>query len=88
MPFVFSSIQPEINLYVDLYGNRPAVLHGRLKTPPLYRFDGFLIEAHAQGTAHSDVARLAVRTDDQPENDHSLILGFPGFFRVLRVWGL
>src|SRR6516225_6583566 len=71
MPFVLSSIQPKINLYVDLYGNRPAVLHGRLKTPPLHRFDGFLIEAHAQGTAHSDVARFAVRTDDQPENEYS-----------------
>jgi hypothetical protein len=40
------SIQPKVNLYVDLYGDRTAVFHRRLKTPTLHGFNRLLIQTH------------------------------------------
>ena len=39
----FNLIQSEVNLDIDLYGDRPAVLHGGLKTPPADGFNRLLI---------------------------------------------
>src|SRR6516164_171672 len=86
--FFIILVQPEVNLDVDLYGDRTAVLHGGLEAPPVDRFDGFLVEAHAQRTGDFDVSRLAVRPNDQPQNYDSLKLRLTGFFGVFGIGSL
>src|ERR1039458_4259857 len=78
-------IQAKVNLYVDLYGNRTAILHGRLEPPPVNRLNRLLIESHSQRPTDPDVARLAIASHHQPQHNRSLVLGLAGFFRVFGV---
>lgn len=63
---VYRLVQAKIYFHVDLHRDRLAVFHGGLELPVANRFDSFLIQAHAQRSRYLDVARLAIRANDQP----------------------
>jgi hypothetical protein len=75
----------ETNFYADLYSNRPAIFGCGFKAPLLNRFNGFLVEAHAEPSLHADVVRLAVRTDDHGKYAGSFIFVLTGLLGILGV---
>src|ERR1700689_474887 len=80
-----SSIEPKFDLDTDLHINRPAVLGGRLKAPLHHGVDGFSVQPMSQSMNHTDVARMPLVIDDQPEHAGSLGLGGAGFFGVYGI---
>src|SRR5260370_39116550 len=67
------------------HGHWCAVLLARFEEPGPYALYGFFIQAHTQAAYHVDVARPAVRSDDCRQYHRSLIFGFAGFFREVRL---
>src|SRR5271166_1119779 len=78
-------VQPEVHFDVDHHRNRLAVFARRIELPQLDRFDGFLVQAHAQRTLHANLLRTPIRIHYQPQYDGTLVLGLARFFRVLRI---
>ena len=58
------SIEPKIDLNVDLYSYRFAVFQRRLEAPAFHRFDRLLVEATTQLTANPDATGLTIRPND------------------------
>src|SRR5213080_530858 len=78
-------VEAEAHFNVDLNSDRLAVLHGGFEAPVLDGFNRLLIKTHAEIAGYANVARLAVRPDDQPQDASSLVLRFTRFFRVFRI---
>src|ERR1017187_8712228 len=78
-------VQPEVDFHVDHDGHWLAVLARRFKLPLLDRFDGLLVQSHAQRALNANLLRTSIGADHQPQHDSSLVLGFAGFFRVFRI---
>jgi len=73
-------VNPELHNEIEQYGDRLAILEGGLKGGFLNRIDRAFVQAKADGPAHGDLARLAVRADDDVVERHS---GHAGCLRVL-----
>src|SRR5215472_2397174 len=83
MPALVSLVQPENHLDVDLHSHRIAVFHGGGEAPFVHGFHGLLVEAHAKGPSHAQVAWTTIRPDDRRQDHAALEFRFPRFFRVL-----
>jgi hypothetical protein len=70
------SVKVEIDLDVDLHGDRLAILHRRLKAPLANSLNRFLVETHAERTLDAELFRSTVWADDRPKNHRPLVLGF------------
>src|SRR5205085_1116111 len=55
------------------------------KSPRLDSFDRLFIQTQSQRACNFDVARFAVRTNDQPEYADALILCLARFLRILGI---
>lgn len=61
-----SSIEPKVNLHVDLHRHRNTVFAGGLETPATNRFDCLLIKAHSECPLNANLLRVSVRPHDEP----------------------
>lgn len=61
-----SSIEPKINLHIDLHRHRNTVFAGWLESPAPNRLNGFFIKAHAECPLNANLLRVSVRPHDEP----------------------
>src|SRR5215469_14179709 len=79
------SIEMKSDLNGDLHADGLAILRCRLKLPLFYRRDCSGIQSVSQATHQTNVTRVPLLIDDQPQHARSLRLRGARFFRVLRV---
>ena len=73
------------DLDADLYVDRLAILQCGLKTPLLDCLNRFCVESISETANHTDVARLSLFVDDQPQNAGTLSLRYTRFLGIFRV---
>src|SRR5208337_4424352 len=67
-------VEVEVHFDVDFNRNGLAVLGARLKAPLADRFDGLLVQSHAQRAQHGYLVCLAVHADHDAKHNISLVL--------------
>src|SRR6185437_12601417 len=81
------SEKPEVHFQRHGHSYGLAIPFARLKQPGPDFFQGLLVQPHAETANHFQVMRLAVGSDDGRERNRSLVLGFAGFLREVRLRG-
>src|SRR5580692_2188097 len=82
------SVDAEVDFDVDGYGYGFAFVERGFEFVLTDGFDGFFVEAHAEGAGDVDLLGIALRVDDEGDEAEALIFGASGFvgeFGIGRV---
>src|SRR5882724_4548957 len=74
------SVKMERNFDANRNGYRFAIFHGGLELPLIDRLNCLFVETQSQAAGKMNVARPAIRTNDQADRTGALILCLAGFF--------
>ncbi len=79
------SVELEIDLNADSYGNRLAVFHRRFKFPFFYCFDCLFVQPQTQGTLYPYVTRKTVCPYYHPKDTDTFKFRVTCLLGILRI---
>src|ERR1700730_18090579 len=79
------SVQFETDFYADEDRYRMAIFHGRLELPLFDGGDGFFIKSQSDAAGDSNITRMSIGVDDQPQNARALIFCLAGGLGVFGI---
>ena len=75
-----TSVEVEVDFYVNSDGDRLSVFLGGFKAPGANGLNGLFVQPEAERALNADVARASIRADDEVQHHGALILGLARLF--------
>lgn len=82
------SMEMEIDFDHHLHGDGMALVHGRPKPVLAHSFNGFLVQAHAEGSGYANVLGVALLVHDELDCDSAFVVCLARFFGEFGLDGV